>query len=233
MGKCSAFLPLQFTFVSNGLTSFISNYKYLDMHAPDQLTLTGFPANQYMVFIRPVEPIEHRIKKLKMHLKLDFGLQNGQLMGGYILLSRFSQQEGLERIVLDRLRLISMGMAPFRVQFSGFFSIPDHSVGIRIANPAGISQLVKALQQEQRLMKTPLTKPYFNAYPAVCLASRLEAGQYKSIWNDLKHRQFNGSFIAGNLVVIRKRPNDKQWIIVEEMAFQNLPVSTRQGVLFA
>ncbi len=203
------------------------------MNAPDQLTITGFPANQYMLFIRPVEPIEHRIKKLKLHLKNQFGLQGSQLMGGYILLARFSQQEGLERLLLDRLRLISMATAPFRVQFSGFFNIPDHSVGIRIANPAGISQLIKALQQEQRLMKTPLSKPYFNNYPAVCLASRLQAGQYASIWNDLKHRQFNGSCIAGNLVVIRKRPNEKQWLIAEEMVFQNLPVSTRQGVLFA
>lgn len=203
------------------------------MNPPEQLSLTGYPANQYMVFIRPVEPIEHRIRKLKMHLKEEFRLQSGQLMGGYILLARFSQQEGLERMLLDRLRLISMGMAPFRVQFSGFFSIPDHSVGIRIANPAGVSLLVKALQQEQRLMKTPLTKPYFNAFPAVCLASRLEARQYKLIWNDLKHRHFNGSCIAQNLVVIRKRPHENQWIIAEEMAFQNLPVHTRQGVLFA
>lgn len=203
------------------------------MNAPDQLVLAGFPAHQYMVFIRPEEPIEHRIKKLKLHLKQDFGLHNGQLMGGYILLARFSQQEGLERILLDRLRLLSMGMAPFRVQFSGFFSIPDHSVGIRIANPSGIAQLVKGLRQEQRLMKTPDTKPYFNAYPAVCLASRLTSGQYKSVWNDLKHRQFNGSCIAGKLVVIRKRINEQQWIILEQMAFQNLPVNSRQGVLFA
>lgn len=203
------------------------------MNAPDQLALPGFPAHQYMVFIRPAEPIEHRIKKLKLHLKQDFGMHNGQLMGGYILLARFSQQEGLERILLERLRLISMGMAPFRVQFSGFFSIPDHSVGIRIANPAGIGQLLKALRQEQRLMKTPATKPYFNAYPAVCLASRLAAAQYKEVWNDLKHRQFNGSCIADNLVVIRKRANEQQWIIIDQMAFQNLPVSTRQGVLFA
>jgi 2'-5' RNA ligase len=203
------------------------------MIAPDQFTVTGFPANQYMVFIRPSEPIEHRIKKLKTHLKQEFELQHTQLMGGYILLSRFSQQEGLERNLLDRLRLISMEAAPFRVQFSGFFSIPGQSVGIRIANPGQISLLTKSLKQEQRLMKTPSSKPYFNSYPAVCLASRLDATQYKNVWNDLKNRQFNGTCIADNLVVIRKRPTEKQWIIVEQMAFQNLPVSTRQGVLFA
>jgi hypothetical protein len=203
------------------------------MPVPSNLILPHHPVSQYMILIRPSESIEHRIKKLKQGLRADYGLQSHQLMGGYLLLARFSQSPSLERALLDRLRLIAMSEAPFRVELSGYFNIPDHSVGIRIANPAGVSRLIKSLRQEQRLMKSPETKPYFNAYPAICLASRLAPEQYRDIWRAFKHRHFNASFIAGNLMVIRKSPVSSQWIVAEEMTFQNLPVLSRQGVLFA
>jgi hypothetical protein len=203
------------------------------MPSPSNLILPHHPVSQYMVLIRPSETIEHRIKKLKQGLREDYGLRAHQLMGGYLLLARFSQHTSLERALLDRLRLIAMSEAPFRVELAGYFNIPDHSVGIRIANPAGVSKLIKMLRQEQRLMKSPETKPYFNAYPAICLASRLVSEQYNSIWGALKHRHFNASFIAENLMIIRKSAANSQWIVVEKMELQNLPVFSRQGVLFA
>ncbi|HSK12150.1 MAG TPA: 2'-5' RNA ligase family protein [Phnomibacter sp.] len=191
-----------------------------------------YPIDQYLLIIRPSLPVEQRIRRLKNEIREAFDLKVHNMQGGYVLLARFSQYALLENKMTDKLRLIAMEARPFLVELKDYYSHPDHVVGLRVANPAGIQALQKALRQDQRLLHVPGHSAYFNPHPAVALASRLQPEQYGAIWKKYKNRHFHAKFVADNMVLLRKRAGDSRWIVVDQMTLQNLPVSSRQGVLF-
>jgi hypothetical protein len=203
------------------------------MAAPANLSLPAYPIHHYMVIIRPPLPVEQRIRKIKVDLREEFSLHGLQLQGGYILIARFSQYAQLEQKLADKIKLISMEAAPFKIELNDYFSHPDHIVGLKIANTAGIQKLQKSLREDQRLLHVPGQSAYFNAYPALSLASRLQPEQYGAIWKKYKNRHFHASFIAHQMILLRKKEGSNQWLVVDELPFQNLPVHSRQGVLFA
>lgn len=202
------------------------------MTAPANLSLPAYPINQYMVIIRPPYPVEQRIRKIKNELKEDFSLQSLQLQGGYILIARFSQYAQLEQKLTDKIKLIAMEAAPFKIELNDYFSHPDHVVGLKIANTAGIQKVQKSFREDQRLLHVPGQSAYFNAYPALSLASRLQPEQYGAIWKKYKNRHFHASFVANHMILLRKKAGSPQWLVIDELHFQNLPVHSRQGVLF-
>lgn len=203
------------------------------MTAPANISNQAYPVNQYMLLIRPPLHIEERIRKLKNELKKEFGLQGMQLQGGYILVARFSQYALLEQRLSEKIKLIAMGAPPFKIELNGYYSHPDHVVGLKITNTNGIQLLQKYLREDQRLLHVPGQSAYFNSYPAISLASRLQPEQYGAIWKKYKNRHFHANFIANQIVLLRKKQGAAQWIVIDEPRFQNLPVHSRQGVLFA
>jgi hypothetical protein len=57
--------------------------------------------------------------------------------------------------------------------------------------------------------------------------------QYEKGWLEYSHRHFTGSFIADNMLLLKRHEDQKRYQIVQRFDFQNLPVSTKQGELFA
>lgn len=196
-------------------------------------SLTAQAEQQYMVLIRPSQAVEQKIRRLKSSLRNEFDLLPQQLQGGYLLLARFSQIPMLEQKMMDRLRLIAMEAQPFRAILKDYFWVPDHTMGIQVANPAGMHLLLSNFKRESRLFRTANSKPYFNQYPAISLASRLQPNQYNALSKKYRYRHFSAAFMAEGMTVIRKSKLTGQWLVIEEMNFQNMPVFSRQGVLFS
>ncbi len=191
-----------------------------------------YPVNEYMVIIRPTENIMNRIKTIRQDWKAQFHLQATQLQGGFFMLARFSQFAMLEQRVQDKVRMIAMEAAPFRLQLKDYTGIPDHSIGTGIVNPAGLKAIVKMLRREQRIFKGGGENPFFNDQPGLWIATRLQQKQYHEIFNRYKSRHFTGAFIAENMMLLRKAAGQKQWTVLENMPLQNLPVFSKQGMLF-
>lgn len=202
------------------------------MHSVQSIISPMYPVHQYMVIIRPAENIMNRIKTMRQDWKTQFQLQPSQLQGGFFLLARFSQFAMLEQRVKDKIKMIAMEAAPFRVQLKDYTGIPDHSIGTGVVNPAGFKAIVKMLRREQRILKGGGENPFFNDHPGLWIATRLQQKQYHEIFNRYKSRHFTGAFIAENMMLLRKAAGQKQWTVLENMPLQNLPVFSQQGMLF-
>ena len=202
------------------------------MHAVQTILSPMYPVNQYMVIIRPSEAVINRIKTIRNDWKTHFNLQNTQLQGGFFMLAKFSQFAMLEQRVTDKIKMIAMEAAPFRLQLKDYTAIPDHSIGTGIVNPAGLKAIVKMLRREQRILKGGGELPLFNDQPGLWIATRLQQKQYDEIYNRYKNRHFTAAFVAENMILLRKAANQKQWTILENMPLQNLPVFSQQGMLF-
>jgi hypothetical protein len=190
--------------------------------------------NQYMVIIKPGERVKNRMRRIRETWKQQYNLLPSQMQGGFILLTRFWQYKHLEQKVLDRLHLIAMDTAPFKVHLKDYAFLPQESIGLQIENPAGIYHIVKKMQRDPRPFKTPQHHPYFNLQPkALWLAKKLLPQQFDQIAATLRKRHFTADFIADSLMVLRKAGNDSRWIVAGEYPLQNFAVLSEQGVLFA
>ncbi len=139
----------------------------------------------------------------------------------------------MEERIVSRLRIIGMGYSPFKVELKDFGSLPSHSIFIQVTSKLPIRSLVKEIKDVQRLMKLDKDhKPHFIDEPNINIARKLLPWQYEKGWQEYSNRSFTGRFVADAMLLLKRRQGDKAWQIAERFAFQNLPVSTRQGELF-
>jgi 2'-5' RNA ligase len=189
--------------------------------------------NEYSLILNPHEELRSRI----LQVKKDFyeAYEASGAIGGkpHITLVRFTQMALMEERIVQRLRTIAMGYCPFKVELKDFGSFPSHSIFINVISKLPVRGLVKEVRDIQRLMKPDKEhKPYFVDEPHLIIGRKLLPWQYEKGWLEYSHKSFTGRFIADSMLLLKRREGDKAWQIAERFAFQNLPVTTRQGELF-
>ena len=76
-------------------------------------------------------------------------------------------------------------------------------------------------------------KPHFILEPYITIAAKLKPWQYEKGWIQYSHKHFTGKFIADSMTLLRKPEGDTRFRFVQKFSFQHLPVTTKQGELFA
>jgi len=188
--------------------------------------------NEYQLILNPHEELCNRIRQIRTTFHETYQSSVGGKPNLTIL--RFTQLTLMEERIVQRLRTIAMGYCPFKVELKDFGSLPTHSIFIQVTSKLPIRGLVTEIKDLQRLMKPDKDhKPWFIEEPNLLIARNLLPWQYEKAWLEYSNKSFTGRFIADAMLLLRRRSGDKAWQIVERFAFQNLPVNTRQGELFA
>jgi 2'-5' RNA ligase len=189
--------------------------------------------NEYLLVLNPREELCARIQRVKKEFYDAY--QAPTAIGGKpnLTLVRFTQLELMEERIVQRLRTIAMGFCPFKVELKDFGSYPSHTIFINVTSKLPIRGLIVEIRDVQRLMKLDKDhKPHFIDEPHLPIARKLLPWQYEKAWLEYSNKSFTGRFIADAMLMLRRREGDRAWQITERFAFQNLPVSTRQGELF-
>jgi 2'-5' RNA ligase len=190
--------------------------------------------NEYMLVLSPHDELAAKIRQVKKDFSETY--QTPVAIGGKpnLTVVRFTQLALMEERIVSRLRTIAMGYCPFKVELKDFGSYPSHSIFINVTSKLPLRGLVNEIKEIQRLMKLDKDhKPHFIDDPNLIIARRLLPWQYEKGWMEYSHRSFTGRFIADSMLLLKRRTGDKAWQIAERLTFQNLPVATRQGELFA
>jgi 2'-5' RNA ligase len=190
--------------------------------------------NEYLLILSPHEDLRDKIQQVKK----DFynAYQAPTALGGkpQVTLLKFTQLALMEERIVQRLRAIAMGFCPFKVELKDFGSFPSHTIFINVTSKLPIRGLVHEIRDVQRLMKPDKEhKPHFIDEPYIPIARKLLPWQYEQGWLEYSNKRFTGRFIADGMLLLKRREGEMAWQIAERLAFQNLPVSTRQGQLFA
>lgn len=189
--------------------------------------------NEYQLILNPHEELADKIRLLRNSFSEAYEASVPQNGKPNLTLVRFTQLALMEERIVSRLKTIAMGYPPFKVELKDFGSLPTHSIFINVTSKLPIRALVKEVRDVQRLMKLDKEhKPHFIDEPNVLVARNLLPRQYEKAWLEYSHKHFAGRFIADSMLLLRRRTGDKNWQIAERFAFQNLPVTTRQGELF-
>jgi len=187
-----------------------------------------------MIVLNPHEELSNKIS----HVRKDFYRQ--YRMGGTapnksnLLLVRFEQLEMMEERIVNKLKHLAMGFAPFKVEIKDFGSFPGHTIYLNVTSKLPIQNLVKEIRTSaQQIMKhDPDKKPYFNMEPHITIGMKLKPWQYEKAWLAYSHTHFTGRFIADEMLLLKRPVGEKNFIIARHFKFENLPVTTKQGELF-
>jgi 2'-5' RNA ligase len=196
-------------------------------------SIPGCRINEYMLVLNPHEELRNKIAKVRNEFGETYK-NSAALMGKpHIALVRFTQLEMMEERIVNRLKVVGMGFQPFKVSLKDYGSFPSHTIFINVTTKIPVQNLVREIREAQRLMKLDNEhKPHFIDEPFIVVGRRLVPWQYEKGWLEFSHRQFTGSFIADNMLLLKRRLGDKSWLIAQRFDFMNLPVTTKQGELF-
>ena len=196
-------------------------------------TIPGYRTNEYSLVLSPHEELWQKILKLKKEFAEKYKAPTAIWGKPHLTLVRFQQIEMMEERIVNRLKTVSMGYHPFKVELRDFGSFPSHSIYINVTSKLPIQNLVKEIRSAQQLMKMDKEhKPHFLDEPHFAIARKLVPWQYEKAWLEYSQRQFTGRFIADAMLLLKRREGDKAYQIVKRFEFMNLPVTTKQGELF-
>ena len=194
--------------------------------------LTGYQLQEYKLVLPLPEAMEQRIHQVRK----EFG-QHYQYKADpgrpHLTLVMFSQLEMAEDRIIQKLRTIGMGEAPFLIELQDYNTFPSHTIFIQVATKNRVKALVKSVKEIQRLLKTDADhKPYFLQEPMISIARKLKPWQFEKGWLEFSHRKFSGRFVADGMLLLKRKDATRPWQIVQRFEFQSLPVQTRQPSLF-
>ena len=196
-------------------------------------TMPGYRLNEYMLVLSPHEELRKKIQGVKKEFAEKYKCPQAVWGKPHMMLARFTQYEMMEERITHRLKAIAMGFHPVKIEMKDFGSYPTHSIIINVISREPVKDLIREIRESQRLLKPDNDhKPYFTDDPHILVAGKLAPWQYENGWLEYAHRHFTGRFIASDMMLLKRRTGDKAWQIVERLAFQNLPVSIKQGELF-
>jgi len=195
-------------------------------------TTPGYRLNEYKLVIPLPDALQQKISGIRTEFGQHFSYKPDQGRV-HISLVMFSQLEMMEDKITQRLKSISMGEAPFKVELRDYGSYPSHTIFIKIATREPLKKLMRSVRDIQNILRTDKQhKAHFFQEPVISIARKLKPWQYEKAWLEYSHRQFTGRFIADALLLLKRAEGSIPWQIVERMELQNLPVITKQGGLF-
>ncbi len=197
------------------------------------IQIPGYRYNEYLLVLSPHEELWNKIVNVKEEFCKKYEAPAARWGKPHITLVNFVQFEMMEEKIVNRLKTISMGYTPFKVELKDYGSFPSHTIFINIESKQQVQNLARELRPAQHLMTLNKdNKPHFIDNPYLAIARKLLPWQYEKGWLEYSHKHFTGRFIADDMLLLKRRVGDKAYQIVQRFEFMNLPVSTKQGALF-
>jgi hypothetical protein len=194
----------------------------------------GYRQNEYQLILNPHEELRKKIMQVKNEFAESFNMPSAKWGRPYLTLARFRQLEMMEERILNHLKMVAMGFHPIKVELKDFGSYPSHTIFIHVPTKDPVKQLVKQIKPWQKLLKlNDDHKPHFIDEPMFTVARQLKPWQYEAAWSQYRYKTFTGRFIADSMLLLKRELGQASWQILTRLEFQNLPVATRQGELFA
>jgi 2'-5' RNA ligase len=195
----------------------------------------GYRVYQYLLVLNPHEELRNKIMQVKKDFGESYKAATALYSKPHLTLVSFMQYELMENRITQHLKTIAMGYHPIKIELKDYGSFPAHTIYINVTSKVPIQNLIKTIRSDtQRLMKlNDDNKPHFIMEPHLTIARKLLPWQYEKGWLEYSHKHFTGRFIADAMLLLKRPVNEFKYEIVQHFEFENLPVNTKQGELFA
>lgn len=188
---------------------------------------------KYLLVIQPPQDIYEKIVMIKKQFYVSYKSAYAIAGRPHITIASFIQSDTLEDTIRHKLRLITSSCTPFKIELLDFGSFPSHTIYININSRLAITNLVKSIREHmQKFMKMDNNKPLFIIEPHLTIARKLKPWQYEKAWLEYAEKHFSARFITNNMLLLRKKPDEQRYALVERFEFHNIPILATQATLF-
>ena len=196
--------------------------------------LPGYQVNEYKLVLVPHEDLSLKITEVRADFNKKFKVDKPITSIPEVLLARFKILKQNELRLINRLKIISMGLPPIKAEIKNYGSFPSHTIFLNVTSKLPVGNLVKKVKTEaQMLMKLDKdNKPHFPTDFYITIARKLLPWQYEQAWIEFQQKNFTGKFISGIMLLLKRKEGEFKYKRVENFLFENLPVETKQGELF-
>ena len=194
--------------------------------------LPGYRLHDYQLVIMPNETFRQRVMHVRKEFADRFGLEKPYSGGAHLPLLKFSQVDMMETKLVHALKAVAMGVQPFRVEVKDYGAYPTHSIYLQTLTRSPLTDLVKQLKQTGRILKSTAGEPFFLNNFNFTIANKLLPYQFEKGWEDMQHRSFTARFMVDGLLLLKRAGQAGKFAVVEHFPCLDLPVLTKQGVLF-
>ncbi len=196
-------------------------------------SIPGYRVFEYLLVLSPHEELCNQIQAIKKEFADKYKAPLALWTKPHITLVNFLAYEMTQEKILNRLGMVSMGIAPFKIELNGFGSFPSHNIYVNVTTKVPIKELVKELKPAQQLLTLSKdNKPHFIEETHLIICRKLKPWQYEQGWLEYSHRHFSGRFIADSMVLLKRPAGETGYKAIMRFEFQNLPVNTKQASLF-
>lgn len=197
----------------------------------DLALMPGYRLVDYKIILNPHEDLRNRIIKLKKDISDKYGIPVNSSKPNITLVT-FKVWELMEEKLINHLKVLAMGLPPVKIHLKDYGSYPSHLIYINIESKLVIQNLVKELRNAKRLMKSQDNDPYFIQDPYIPIAQRIPSEIFDKAYLEYNHKHFTASFIADNMLLLKKVQGDYGYQVLQYLQFMNLPVAVKQADLF-
>lgn len=185
--------------------------------------LSGLATSDYLLVLEPHEALRSTIMDVKQSFADKYECPAALYSKPHITLLRFMQFNMLEARIVHRLNTLITGSASFIVELEDFGSFPTHTIYINIKTKVQITELVKSLRPVQKLLKFDREhKPHFITEPHLTVARKLLPWQYEKGWLELSNSHFSGRFMAGHVLLLRRKTGERKYEVVKRFDLLNI-----------
>jgi len=196
------------------------------------LNLPGYKVCDYKVVLQPNEDLRNRIATLKKDFALKYEAPAAEWGQPNITLLTFSQLQLMEERFKNRLQTIASSLPTFKIELKDFGNYPSHTIYLQVETKTPLQIINKQLKTARALLRTKEHTPHFLDAFFITIAKKLLPWQYEKAWTEYNQKHFTATFIAKNMLLLRRSEGAKLYNIIASFDFLNMPVVTKQGVLF-
>ncbi len=175
------------------------------------------PLNDYRLIIDTPTTVRKKIATLKTSFDLDY---KGLVVAGgnpFIYLATFSQHQSREEQMIDALNRVALGFMPFKMHLKNFGQLEKSEIFIKVEEQETLNYLIGQVKSVENY----LTAARFNDLPRITLAQRLQPWQFEKSWPEYSHKQLSATFLAGQMLLLKRMEGFRSWQVLKHMAFQN------------
>ena len=197
-------------------------------------TIQNMQVYEYVVVIQPHEDLQDRIRQLRREFNVLYNVDHQATYAVHIPLVYFTREIDFKEKIIRALRLFSIQSNPFNIRLNDFGSFPTHTIYIAGTEKNRFQEFVKVLRTETyHLLKMDEEhKPNFILEPYIPVATRLLPWQYERGWLQYGNTNFNASFIASNIVLLRRKAGELKYFPVQQFNLMNFEPVTKQASMF-
>lgn len=192
----------------------------------------GYDVYEYKLVLPLPEALENKIWQVRKEFGETYRYKPDPSRP-HVTVARFTQWQLMEERICQKLRLIGMSAAPFKLEMKDYAAYPSHTIFIKVSTSEPMRLLLRSVKELQRLLKHDGEhKPFFPSDAAICIGRKLAPWQFEQGWKSYAHRQFTGRCIADSMLLLKRQQPGDAWQIVSRFDLENMPVRTMQTSMF-